>query len=48
MYLRELVESGQLTPVIDKVFQFSELQKAMHYFEDGRHKGKIVITMADV
>lgn len=44
--LKELVATGALIPVIDKVFQFDELQKAMQYFEDGLHKGKIVVTMS--
>jgi NADPH:quinone reductase-like Zn-dependent oxidoreductase len=33
----------QLRPVIDKVFQFSEVKEALRYMESGSHFGKIVI-----
>lgn len=43
--LRELVETGKLTPVIDRTYPLSELPEAITHFE-GRHaRGKIVITL---
>ncbi len=44
--LKELIEAGKLKPVVDTVFQLSEVPQAMRYFGDGRHKGKIVIAVA--
>ena len=44
-YLRELIENRRIVPVIDKTFQLCDVPKAMRYFEQGLHKGKIVISM---
>jgi NADPH:quinone reductase-like Zn-dependent oxidoreductase len=43
--LKELIEAGKLISMIDKTFQLSEVPEALRYFGEGRHKGKIVITM---
>jgi NADPH:quinone reductase-like Zn-dependent oxidoreductase len=43
--LKELMEAGKLTPVIDRTYRLSEVPEALRYFGEGRHKGKIVITM---
>lgn len=45
VYLKELVEARRLVPVIDKIFQLSDVPEAMRYFEQGHHKGKIVISV---
>ncbi|WHY66761.1 NADP-dependent oxidoreductase [Neobacillus sp. SuZ13] len=39
------IESGNIKPVIDKVFPFHEAQKAMEYAESGRAKGKIILKI---
>ncbi|MGE7837474.1 NADP-dependent oxidoreductase [Viridibacillus arvi] len=39
------IESGGITPVIDKVFSFEDTQKAMEYSELGRAKGKIIVKI---
>jgi NADPH:quinone reductase-like Zn-dependent oxidoreductase len=44
-YLKELLEAGKLIPSIDKTYPLSEVPEALRYFGEGRHKGKIVITM---
>ena len=44
--LKELIEGGKLVPVIDSIYQLSEVPDALRYFGEGRHKGKIVIAMA--
>jgi NADPH:quinone reductase-like Zn-dependent oxidoreductase len=44
-YLRELLEAGKLVPSIDRTYPLSEVPEALRYFGEGRHKGKIVITM---
>ena len=44
-YLCELFEAGKLKPVIDGPYRLSELPEAMRYFGEGKHKGKVVITL---
>lgn len=43
--LKELIEAGKLVSIIDKTYQLSEVPEALSYFGEGRHKGKIVISM---
>lgn len=40
-----LVDAGKIRPVVDKVFSFEETNQALAYTEQGRPKGKVVITM---
>ncbi len=43
--LKELVESGKVTPVVDRVYPLSETAAAMRYLELGHSRGKVVITV---
>src|SRR3954453_16283462 len=43
--LRELIDSGQLAPVIDRSYPLSEVAVAIRYLLDGRARGKLVITV---
>ena len=43
--LAELVQSGQVKPVIDRRYSLSEVPDAIRYSESGRARGKILITM---
>ncbi len=43
--ISDLVGSGALKPVIDQIFAFSDLRKALTRFRDAQHVGKIVIRM---
>ena len=43
--LKDLIETGELIPVIDSTYRLSEVPEALCYFGEGRHKGKIVVTM---
>lgn len=43
-FVTELLESGDLTPVIDRRYELREVPEAIRYVEDGRAKGKVVIT----
>ncbi|QHF45699.1 NADPH:quinone oxidoreductase [Pseudomonas sp. S35] len=40
-----LVESGAITPVIDRTFPFASTAEALSYVERGRAKGKVVIKI---
>lgn len=44
-YLKELVEAGKITPVIDRTYPLSEAAEAIRYLEEGRARGKVVITL---
>ena len=44
-FVIELFEAGKVVPVIDKSFTLSEVGEALRYFEEGKHQGKIVITV---
>ena len=43
--LSALYDSGVLSPVLDRTFPFDETLEAMAYVEQGRAKGKVVVTM---
>ncbi len=45
MALRQLVESGQVTPAIDRTYPLSEAPAAIRYVLEGRARGKVVITV---
>jgi len=44
-YLTELVEAGKLRPVVDGHYTLGQAAEAMRYFGEGRHKGKVVLTV---
>ncbi|HWX15345.1 MAG TPA: NAD(P)-dependent alcohol dehydrogenase [Chthoniobacterales bacterium] len=43
--LSDLVQTGKVTPVIDRTYKLSETAEAMRYFEEGHARGKVVITV---
>lgn len=43
--LKDLLEVGKLEPVVDRVYRLEEVPEALSYFGQGRHTGKIAITM---
>ena len=43
--ITQLCEAGQIRPAIDRVYPLEEAADAFRYIEEGRAKGKIVITM---
>jgi NADPH:quinone reductase-like Zn-dependent oxidoreductase len=43
--LRELMQSGKVSPVIDRTYKISETQAAVRYLEEGHAHGKVVITL---
>ena len=45
MTLKELVESGRVTPVIDRTYPLRETAEAFRYLDQGHAGGKVVIVM---
>ena len=43
--LRELIESGQVAPVVVRTYPLSETQAAVRRVQDGRAQGKVVISV---
>jgi NADPH:quinone reductase-like Zn-dependent oxidoreductase len=45
LVLKDLIEAGKLTPVIDRTYPLSEVPEAIRYLEEGHARGKVVITV---
>ena len=45
IFIKELLETGKVVPVIDRRYPLSELAQAIRYLEEGHAQGKIIITM---
>jgi NADPH:quinone reductase-like Zn-dependent oxidoreductase len=45
LVLGELIESGKVTPVIDRTYPLSEVPEAIRYLEEGHARGKVVIAV---
>ena len=43
--LTTLVDAGHLRPVVDRVFPFDATRDAMAYLDEGRARGKVVVTL---
>ncbi len=43
--MRDLIEAGKVTPVIERTYQLNETAEAMRYVEAGHAKGKVVISV---
>ncbi len=41
----KIIEAGHIVPVIDKVFPFDQTKEALAYLEQGRSKGKVVVSV---
>jgi NADPH:quinone reductase-like Zn-dependent oxidoreductase len=44
-YLKELIEAGQLRPVIDRTYPLEEAREAVRYAMSGQGRAKVVITV---
>jgi NADPH:quinone reductase-like Zn-dependent oxidoreductase len=45
LFLKELIETGKVTPVIDRTYSLSEVPEAIRYLETHHARGKVVITV---
>ena len=43
--LRELLETGKVTPVVDRTFPLSDVPDAITYLRKGSAAGKVVIVV---
>jgi NADPH:quinone reductase-like Zn-dependent oxidoreductase len=46
LFLKELVETGKVTPVIDRRYALRDVPEAIRYVEEGHARGKVVVTVA--
>jgi NADPH:quinone reductase-like Zn-dependent oxidoreductase len=47
LVLKDLIEAGKITPVIDRRYSLREVPDAIRYLETNRAKGKVVISVAN-
>jgi NADPH:quinone reductase-like Zn-dependent oxidoreductase len=45
MVLADLMQTGKISPVIDRTYKLSEAADALRYLEQGHARGKVVITV---
>ena len=45
--LKELIEAGKITPVIDKTYPLSETPEAVAYVDEGHARGKVVVILGE-
>ncbi|MGH9164248.1 MAG: NAD(P)-dependent alcohol dehydrogenase, partial [Acidimicrobiales bacterium] len=43
--VKELVEAGKVTPVIDRTHRLTEVPEAIRYLEEGHTQGKVVVAL---
>ena len=44
-YLKDLIEAGEVTPMIDRTYPLTEAAEAIGYLEEGHARGKVVLTL---
>lgn len=44
-YCGELIEAGEITPIVDRTYPLSEVPEAIRYLRGGHARGKVVITV---
>lgn len=46
-YINELFEAGRIKPILERPYTLEEVPEAVRLFGEGKHKGKIVITVRE-
>jgi NADPH:quinone reductase-like Zn-dependent oxidoreductase len=46
LYFKELIESGEFKPVIDRTYPLDRIVEAYRYVETGQKTGNVVISIA--
>lgn len=44
-FLKELIEAGKVTPVIDGTYPLSAFREAFRYLDEGHARGKVIIQL---
>lgn len=44
-HIAELVDAGNIIPVLDQVYDFADFAKAIQHVDDGHSKGKVVVNL---
>jgi hypothetical protein len=44
--LKQLIDAGKVTPVMDRIYPLSETAQALAYVGEGHARGKTVISMS--
>jgi NADPH:quinone reductase-like Zn-dependent oxidoreductase len=47
LVLKELMESGKVTPIVGRTYPLSRAREALSYFGEGHAEGKVVITVRE-
>lgn len=47
VFLKELMERGKITPVIDRTYPLNDYLEAFRYLDEGHARGKVVIVILD-
>ena len=45
LVLKELIEAGKVTPVVDRTYPLSETAEAVRFLRSGQARGKLVVTI---
>jgi NADPH:quinone reductase-like Zn-dependent oxidoreductase len=45
VFLKDLLEAGKVTPVVDRCYPLSDTAEALRYLEQGHAQGKVVISV---
>jgi NADPH:quinone reductase-like Zn-dependent oxidoreductase len=43
--LKQFIEDGTITPVIDRTYPLAQVPEAIRYLEEGHARGKVVISV---
>jgi NADPH:quinone reductase-like Zn-dependent oxidoreductase len=46
LFLKDLIETGKIKPVIDRTYTLREVPEAIRYIEEGHARGKVVVAVA--